>query len=133
MPKSFILIVWICVLFFGTLLLFPFIMMLREDPLPFLLNTVLGVIIFCLITLFFCMGVAATRWKLDLLEDYFKYTSYFGKTRKFSYSDLQKISLSRAYVLYDRQGKRLANFSDLEINALAAVDFFRAKGVPADF
>lgn len=132
-PKSLILMGWFAVLFFVALLLFPFIMMLREEESSLLFTVVIGVIGFCPISVFICMVVAAARRKLVLLEDHFEYTPSFGKTRNFSYSDLQKISLSRAYVLYDCQGKRLTVFSGLETNADAAVEFFRAKGVPTDF
>lgn len=134
-PKSLQLMLWIGMPLFIAFMLFCVSMMPREEEDYLLLVAGFGAAVLGWTVLFVWITVIGIRWKLVLLEEHFEYTPSFGKTRKFSYSDLQKLSLTRsnAVALYDRQGKKLTALSGLETNADAAVNFLKAKGVPADF
>ena len=134
-PKSLQLMLWIVFPLFIAFMLFCVSKMPREEEDYLLLVVGFGVAVLGWILLFVWVTVISIRWKLVLLEEHFEYTPSFGKTRKFSYSDLQKLSLTRsnAVALYDRQGKKLTVLSGFETNADAAVIFLRAKGIPADF
>lgn len=133
--KGLQLMLWIVYPLFIAFMLFAFSQIPEEEIEDDLFwGTLFGVAIFLWIALFVWAAVIGIRWKLVLLEDHFEYIPSFGKTRNYSYSDLQKISLTRSgLALYDRQGKKLTTITNTCTNALEALEFFRAKGVPTDF